>query len=102
MLASFSVLPVGVGDELREYIAAVVDLVDGSGLAYKLGAMQTTIEGDQAEVMDVVLRCHNLMKEKAPRVLTSITIDDRVGASDRLGGKVADVEGVLGRKVSSE
>ena len=55
MLASFSVLPVGVGEELREHIAAVVDLIDGSGLTYKLGAMQTTLEGDQAEVMDAAV-----------------------------------------------
>ncbi len=102
MIASFSVLPVGVGEELREHIAAVVNLIDGSGLTYKLGAMQTTIEGEQAEVMEVIMRCHNLMKDQAPRVLTSITIDDRKGATGRLEGKVADVERVLGRKVNCE
>ena len=102
MLASFTILPMGVGEELREHIAAVVDLVDGSGLDYKVGAMQTTVEGDQAKVMDVIMQCHNLMMERAPRVLTSITIDDRKNAADRLEGKVADVEAVLGRKVAHE
>lgn len=102
MLASLTILPFGVGEELKEHIAAVVALIEASGLDYRLGAMQTTIEGEQAEVMELVLRCHNLMMERAPRVLTSITLDDRRGATGRLEGKVKDVETVLGRKVDHE
>ena len=102
MLASFTVVPFGVGESVKEHIAAVVALVDASGLDYRLGAMQTTIEGDQAEVMDLIMRCHNLMKERAPRVLTSIKIDDRTGAVGRLQGKVEAVEEVLGKKVGRE
>jgi uncharacterized protein YqgV (UPF0045/DUF77 family) len=64
--------------------------------------MQTTIEGDQAEVMRVIMQCHNLMMEQAPRVITSITIDDRKGNVDRLEGKVDDVEAELGRPVHRE
>jgi len=102
MLASFTILPFGVGEELKEHIAAVVELIDTSGIDYKLGAMQTTIEGEQAEVVELIMRCHNLMMERAPRVLTSITMDDRRGAAGRLQGKVTDVEEVLGRKVNHE
>jgi uncharacterized protein (TIGR00106 family) len=102
MLASFTIVPVGVGEGVKEHIAAVVDLIDASGLDYRLGAMQTTIEGEQSEVMELIMRCHNMMKERAPRVLTSISIDDRTGAVDRLQGKVEDVEEVLGRKVGRE
>ncbi len=102
MLASFTILPFGVGEELKEHIAAVVELIDASGLNYRLGAMQTTIEGEQTEVMELIMHCHNFMMERAPRVLTSITIDDRTGAIGRLQGKVSDVEDVLGRKVDHE
>ncbi len=102
MLASFSVIPVGEGEELKEHIAAIVECIDQSGLPYKLGAMQTTLEGDEAQVMDVIMGCHRLMRERAPRVLTSITIDDRKEATGRLEGKVRDVEAVLGRKVEHE
>ncbi|WP_300670969.1 MTH1187 family thiamine-binding protein [Desulfoluna sp.] len=102
MLASFTILPFGVGEELKEHIAAVVELIAASGLDYRLGAMQTTIEGDQAEVMALIMGCHNLMMKRAPRVLTSITLDDRKGATGRLQGKITDVEDVLGRKVDHE
>lgn len=102
MLASFSIVPIGVGEELREHIAKVLDLIDKSGLAYKLGAMQTTVEGEPDEVMALIVKCHRLMLDIAPRVLTHIAIDDRKGASGRLEGKVKDVESALGRELSHE
>ncbi|CAG35227.1 MTH1187 family thiamine-binding protein [Desulfotalea psychrophila] len=102
MLASFTILPFGVGEELKEHVAAVVALVADSGMDYRLGAMQTTIEGEQAEVMALIMRCHELMMERAPRVLTSITMDDRRGATGRLRGKVSDVEDVLLRGLEHE
>ena len=102
MLASFSIAPVGVGENLSEHVAAIVDIIDRSGLKYKLGAMQTTVEGDDSEVMALILQCHRHMRAKAKRVITHIAIDDREGAKDRLTGKVADVEKALGRKLSHE
>lgn len=102
MLASFSIVPLGVGEELKNHVAAIIDVIDKSGLDYKSGAMQTTVEGDEEEVMELIMKCHHLMKEKAPRVLTHITIDDRKNATKRLEGKISDVESVLGRKVSHE
>ena len=102
MLASFSVVPIGVGEELKEQVADILGLVADSGLDYKLGAMQTTVEGHADKVMDLIMRCHQRMTDLAPRVLTSITIDDRRGAAGRLGGKVKDVEDILGKTLSSE
>lgn len=100
MLADFAVAPMGVGEDVAKLIAEALKIVDESGLSYRLGAMHTTIEGDPDRVMDVILRCHRRMLELAPRVLTSITIDDRRGATGRLEGKVRDVEQVLGKKLS--
>jgi uncharacterized protein YqgV (UPF0045/DUF77 family) len=47
----------------------------------------------------VILRCHRRLLELAPRVLTSITIDERKGATGRITGKVKDVEEVLGKRL---
>jgi uncharacterized protein (TIGR00106 family) len=102
MLASFSIVPVGAGEELKEYVAGIIDIIDRSGLKYKLGAMQTTVEGGDSEVMALILQCHRHMRKKAKRVLTHVSIDDREGATGRLEGKVADVEKALGRKLSRE
>ena len=102
MLASFSVIPVGTGEELSDLISELVPVIETSGLPFRLGAMQTTVEGDPSAVMDVIMECHAHMKSRASRVLTSITIDDRAGATNRLTGKVADVEHHLGRRVPHE
>jgi uncharacterized protein (TIGR00106 family) len=99
VLASFSVLPVGVGEALSRHVAKIVAIIDESGLDYRLGAMSTTVEGDEEEVLDLIMKCHRAARETAPRVLTSITIDDRRGAEGRITGKIADVERVLGREV---
>jgi uncharacterized protein (TIGR00106 family) len=102
MLASFAVIPIGIGEELKAQIAEALEIVDKSGLAYKLGAMNTTLEGEPEKVMAVIMACHRRMLELAPRVLTSITIDERKGAVGRLTGKVKEVEQALGRQLSHE
>ncbi len=102
MLASFSIVPLGVGEELKKYIADLFTIIEKSGLDYTLGAMQTTLEGNPEKVMAVIMKCHRRMRQRAPRVLTHITIDDRAGARSRLAGKVSDVEKVLGRKLRHE
>ncbi|MBN2201417.1 MTH1187 family thiamine-binding protein [bacterium] len=97
MLASFSVVPFGVGEELKEYVADVIRIIDASGLEYRLGAMETTVEGDPAEVWNVIRKCHERMRELSPRVLTHVAIDDRMAAKGRLTGKVEDVKMILGK-----
>jgi uncharacterized protein (TIGR00106 family) len=99
MLASFSIVPVGSGEELKTAVAEAVDIVDRSGLSYAVGAMNTTVEGEEHEVLSLILACHHAVRKKVRRVLTTITIDDREGAERRLSGKVDDVEGVLGRRL---
>jgi uncharacterized protein (TIGR00106 family) len=102
MLASFAIVPVGVGEELKELIAELVPIIEKSGLPYVMGAMQTTIEGEPEAVLNLIMTCHRHMRVCAPRVLTHITIDDRADATGRLRGKVRDVEESLGRKISHE
>ncbi len=102
MIASFTVIPMGIGEELKETIAQTLSIVDKSGLKYTLGAMQTTLEGERNSVMNVILQCHEQLLKLCPRVLTTITIDERKGFDNRLTGKIKDVEQVLGRKLQHE
>jgi len=97
MLASFAVVPMGITGGVKELVAEALKIVDESGLPYELGAMQTTIEGEPEQVMEVILRCHRRVLELAPRVLTHIAIDERRGATGRLEGKVRDVEEIVGK-----
>ena len=99
VLASFSIAPIGVGDKFSKYVAGVLNIIDRSGLNYRLGPMQTCIEGDFDRVINVITTCHKYMIKQSPRVLTHITIDDRRGRTNRITGKIKDVEKVLGRKL---
>ncbi len=97
MIAEFSIVPVGRGDELAGLVARVLDVVDRSGLPYQLTSMGTLVEGDWDAVMALIKECHLVMRGDASRVLTRISIDDREGARERLTGKIRDVEKILGR-----
>jgi len=99
MVAEFSVVPIGRGESLSGLVARVVDLVDKSGLPYQLTAMGTLVEGDWDEVFALIRKCHETMRGQASRVYTHITVDDRDRASDRIKGKIREVEDVLGRKL---
>jgi uncharacterized protein (TIGR00106 family) len=99
ILAGFSIAPVGIGDKLSKYVAGVLKIVIRSGLDYRVGPMQTCVEGDFDRVIKVITACHKHMIKQAPRVLTHITIDDRRGRTGRITGKIKDVEKVLGRKL---
>jgi len=101
MLAQFSIVPIGVGESLSRYVAEIVKEVEKSGLDYRLTAMATIIEGSDDEVFALLKRCHQKAKRFAPRVLTTIIIDDRKSAKNRLTGKVLSVENRLGKRVKS-
>jgi uncharacterized protein (TIGR00106 family) len=99
MIVEFSVVPIGRGETLAGPVARILDIVDKSGLPYKLTAMGTIVEGEWEEVLGLVRRCHETMRGQASRVYTHITIDDRAKAADRIQGKVREVEEILGREL---
>ncbi|MGX1250111.1 uncharacterized protein (TIGR00106 family) [Streptomyces ambofaciens] len=56
MIVAFSVTPLGVGEDVGEYVADAVRVVRESGLPNRTDAMFTSVEGEWDEVMDVVRR----------------------------------------------
>lgn len=77
VVAEFSVTPV-VGENLRPFIDAAIDVVKKSGLHFEVDAMSTTLEGEFDQVIDVIKKAHHaVMDVGAGRVLTEIRIDDR-------------------------
>ena len=100
MLFEFSVIPVGSGSpSIGDQLAKVLNLVDSSGLPYKVNPMGTVIEGEWGEVMGLIKKCHDSIMEDYGRALLSITVDDRKGKPGRLEGKVESLEKRLGKKL---
>ena len=96
MLAQFTVTPVGTGEETKELVAKALKIIDKSELNYQLTSMGTIIEGEWEEVIFLIKKCHEEVKQFADRVVVSITIDDRRGMKDRLQKNVLDVEYAVG------
>jgi uncharacterized protein (TIGR00106 family) len=98
MLLEFSTFPAGQ-ESMAKSVAKIIDLIDKSGLPYQTHALGTLVEGEWDEVMGLVKKCHMTMREDFDRVLTRISIDDREGYTNRITGKVRDIEDALGRKI---
>ncbi|MFE0675509.1 MTH1187 family thiamine-binding protein [Streptomyces sp. NPDC058867] len=96
MIVAFSVTPLGVGEDVGEYVADAVRVVRESGLPHRTDAMFTSIEGeDWDQVMDVVKRAVAAVEARAPRVSLVLKADIRPGVADGLTSKVETVERYL-------
>jgi uncharacterized protein (TIGR00106 family) len=94
VLADLSVIPLGVGVSLSEYVAACERVLRQSGLDPNLHAFGTEVEGDWDTVMTALRRCHDVVHEMgAPRVSTTVKLSTRVDREQTLADKVKSVRG---------
>jgi uncharacterized protein (TIGR00106 family) len=101
LLAEISMWPMDKGESVGTYVAQVLDVIDSSGLPYKLGPLGTCIEGEWDEVMAVVKKCFEALAGQSNRVAVTMKMDWRKGRSGRLSAKVESVERKLGRKLKT-
>ena len=101
LLVEVSMSPLGKGESVSRYVARSIDLIDRSGLEYRLNPMGTVIEGEWDEVFAVVKRCFDQMRRDCNRISISIKADYRKGARGRLSGKVQSVERRLKRRLKT-
>jgi uncharacterized protein (TIGR00106 family) len=93
--------PLGKGESVSPYVARCLEIVEASGLDYRMHAMGTVIEGEWNEVFEVVTKCYEALRSDSPRISCAIKIDAREGAAGRLVSKVESVEKKLGRKLKT-
>jgi uncharacterized protein (TIGR00106 family) len=93
VLAWFSIAPDDGSGSYSEHVAAAVEVLEESGLRYRLGAMGTEVEGPRDAVFAVLARCQSVLAARpgVRRIATVIKIDDRIGAD----------EGEMDRKVDA-
>jgi uncharacterized protein (TIGR00106 family) len=84
VLAWFSIAPDDGSGSYSHHVAAAVEVLNESGLPYRLGAMGTEVEGPRDEVFAVLARCQTALAARpgARRIATVIKIDDRIGVND--------------------
>lgn len=101
LLAEFSMWPMDKGESVGKYVARILDIVDRSGLPYKLGPLGTCVEGEYPEVMALIQRCHEELAKDSNRIACTIKMDYRKGKTGSLQAKIASVEQSLGRKLKT-
>jgi uncharacterized protein (TIGR00106 family) len=101
VLLEFSMYPTDKGESVSQYVARSLEIIDASGLPYRLGPMGTTLEGEYDEVMAVVRRCFERMTQDSNRVACQLKIDWRREGRGRLDAKVAKLKAVTGRDLKS-
>ncbi len=99
LLIELSMSPMDKGPSVSKWVARSLEIIDRSGLDYRLGPMGTCIEGEWDEVMAVVKKCWNKMARDSVRITFSVKGDWRRGAKGRLAAKVVAVEHQLKRKL---
>ena len=98
-VAEIFITPLGTGDStIREYIRALLPLIEASGLRYQLTAMGTQVEGPIDELLALTARLHEAtfdVSKGTDRVVTHLRLDERRGEPLTLEGKV---KGALGQR----
>ena len=98
-LLEFSITPLGAGESVSKYVARALDIIDKSGLDYRLHAMGTEVEGELGPLLDLLKKCVEDVAADCDRVSVSAKLDYRKGHPGALDAKVASVEKRLGRKL---
>jgi len=93
--------PLGKGESVGKQVARSLDIIDKSGVAYRLNPMGTVLEGPWEDVFNVVTHCFQQMRKDCPRISCVIKVDYRRNRKGRLQGKIASVEKRLKRTLNT-
>ena len=102
MLLELSVIPLARGRSISADLADLMQLIDASGLDYRLTAAGTIIEGTWDQVMDIAKKCHSEMRKKTERVITLMKVDDYAERIGRLTAAVESVEKKAGVAINKQ
>jgi len=101
LLVELSLYPTDKGQSVGEYVSRIVEIIHESGLAYKVGPMGTTIEGDADRIFEVIRQCLHDLQRDSRRVLGRVELDWRAQREHGLEQKVESVRRHLGHPVST-
>jgi uncharacterized protein (TIGR00106 family) len=99
VLLEFSIFPIDKGESLSPYVSRCLNIVDKSGVPYKINPMGTVLEGDWDQVFGVVKKCYEELAKDSDRIEVAIKVDARKSAKGAMDGKVESIERVLGREL---
>jgi len=86
---SLQILPVVSEDRIYGVVDKVIEYIASKGVKYHVGPMETTMEGEMDQLLDIVKEAQDIcVKEGASRVISvvkidykpeGVTIDEKIG-----------------------
>ena len=99
--ADVCVVPMGVGASVSEEVSVAYRILSEAGVAVRLHAHGTNVEGDFDAVMSAVRRCHEALHARGvARVVTTMKIGTRIDKDESTEGKVASVRRLVSEAAS--
>lgn len=92
-LMQITVIPIGTGSpSVGDYVADIEIFLKEKGVEHSLQDMGTVVAGTTEELLQLGAELHRLPFSKgAQRVVTSITLDERLDKERKIGEKQASV-----------
>jgi len=86
---SLQIIPNVSDDKLYSTVDKVIDLIKNSGVKFEVGPMETTMEGELTELLEIVAKAQEVCVEAGAKRICSVvkidyspqgvTIDEKVG-----------------------
>jgi uncharacterized protein (TIGR00106 family) len=104
VLLEFSMFPTSDecrdGSSVSKQVSKIIDMIDKSGVNYKLTPMGTVIETESMrEALDIVEKAYNELSD-CDRVYSALKFDIRKNSQNRFKSKIDSVERNLNKEVS--
>ena len=97
MFAELSIIPIGRETHSSGALGRVQKIINESGIPYRLTPSGACLEGSWDEVMELAKKCHAEVRSFSTHVLTTVRVEDELGATDRLNENFATGKEAGGR-----
>lgn len=101
ILLEFSMYPTDQGESVSAYVKRSLEIIDDSGLDYRLGPMGTCVEGDVDQVLGIIKQCFERMSQDCNRIACVAKMDWRRDRQGRLTAKVESLRQKTGRDLKT-
>ncbi len=91
-LAEIQVIPIGVGVSVRREVIRAHEIIKSAGLAVRLHAYGTNVEGDLDTILATVKALHETLHAEGTRLSTAIKIGTRTDKEVSLDAKLLETD----------
>jgi uncharacterized protein (TIGR00106 family) len=96
VIVDLTIIPIGTGISLSNYIATCEKILTNAGLKTELHANGTNIEGEWEAVFQAIKKCHETVHSMgAPRIFTTVHIGTRTDRDQTMDDKIQSVKSKL-------